>query len=116
MYPGPRRPGPEVAVLESSETSLDMLDGLELHHLTSQDGALYEILPGRHALGVSLFIVTIDPGGPGDVEKSANVAILCFDAQAGHTYVVGHVGRRANWRPSITDLASHAAVPFAPCS
>jgi hypothetical protein len=116
MYPGPRRSAPEVAVLENAETSLDLLDGVELHHVRSQDGARYEVLPGRHALGVSLFIVTVDPGGPGAVERSANVALLCLDAQAGHTYVIGHEGRRAAaWRPLITDRDSRAVVPFAPC-
>jgi hypothetical protein len=116
MYPGPRRAAQEVAVLESSETALEMLDGQDLHHLRSQDGARYEVLPGRHQIAVSLFIVSVTPGGPGDVEKSLNSAILCFDAQAGHTYFVGHVGRGERWRPAITDAQSHALVPFAPCS
>jgi hypothetical protein len=114
MYPGPRRPASEVAVLENAETALEMLDGLELRHAHSQDGVRYEVLPGRHALGVSLYVVAVDPGG-GDIERSANVAILCFDAEPGHSYFVGHVGRGPGWRPSITDRASHAVVPFAPC-
>jgi hypothetical protein len=114
-YPGPRRPANEVAVLENDETALDMLDGQELRHFTSQNGARFEVLAGRHMLAVSLFIVTVTPGGPGDVEKSPSSAVLCFEAQAGHSYLVGHDGHGAGWRPKITDRASHAAVPFVPC-
>ena len=95
-------------MLENWETSLDLLDGQDLHHVRSQNGAPYEVLPGRHLLGVSLFIIAVTPGGPGDVERSADTALLCLDARAGHTYFVGHEGRGARWQPLITDSGTHA--------
>jgi hypothetical protein len=115
-YAGPRRAAHEVTTLVSAETELDMLDRQRLYHVVAHDGGRYEILPGRHMLGVSLLIVSVTPGDPGEVEKSASTAVLCLDAQAGHTYFVGHEGRGAGWRPSIIDGDSHVAVPFAPCS
>jgi hypothetical protein len=105
-----------VAVLENLETAIDMLDGLQFHHIRSQDGARYEVLPGRHMLSVSLFIVTYMSGGLGDIERSSTVATLCLDAQAGHRYLIAHEGRGEHWQPLITDAVTHAPVPLAPCS
>lgn len=103
-------------MLECSETALDMLDGQEHSYARSQRGVRFEVLPGRHMLGVSLFIVSPIPGGGVDFERSDEVAVLCFDALAGHTYFIGHHGRGKTWRPLITDGGSNADVPFAPCS
>jgi hypothetical protein len=114
-YPGPPRPASEVAVFENSETSLDMLDGQTFTHIRSQNGERYDVLPGRHSLGVSLMIVSSGPYDA-DVERSSNTAIFCVDARPGHIYVLGHEGRGASWRPVITDEATRTVVPFAPCS
>jgi hypothetical protein len=114
-YPGPRRPAKEVAVLENSETAIDVLDGQPFEHLHSQTGARYEVLPGRHAIGVSLFISSVTPGIGADIEKSDTMASGCLDAQAGHTYIIGHEARGPDWRPVITDAATRARVPFYGC-
>ena len=92
MYPGPRRAAHEVAVLVSSETAVDLLDGTRFHHIHRQDGARYEVLPGRHQIGISLFIVTVIPGAYAEVERSPNEIIVCLDA---HITCVGPFKRHS---------------------
>jgi hypothetical protein len=114
--PGPGRRPQEVATLVNAETALESLDGQPLHHLRSQDGARYEVLPGRHEFGVSICIVSANPAGYADIERSPNTAVFCIDAQAGHTYVLGHEGHGVAWRPTVVDETTHTAVPLASCS
>jgi hypothetical protein len=116
MYPGPRRPAQEVAVLTNDDTAIDVLDGQEFMHLHSQNNARYEVLPGRHRLGVSVFAVSANPGGYGDIERSPTTIFVCLDAEAGHTYVVGYEGRGAGWRPIATDQNTRAPVPWVACT
>lgn len=115
-YPGPRRSAQEIATLVNAETALESLDGAPLHHLRAQDGARYELLPGRHEFGVSISIVSVTPGAYAEIERSPTTAIFCIDALAGHTYVIGHEGHGAAWRPVVLDEATRTPVPFAPCS
>jgi hypothetical protein len=115
MYPGPRRPAHEIAVLTNEDTAIDVLDGQELFHVHSQNAARYEVLPGRHLLGISVFDVKVYPGGYGDIERSPNTIFVCLDAEAGHTYVIGYEGRGVSWRPVATDRDTHATVPFVAC-
>jgi hypothetical protein len=114
-YPGPRRPAREVAVLENSETSLDVIDDRAYRDMLNS-GMRYEVLPGRRMLGVSLFIKSVIPGGDADIERSPNTIFFCIDALPGHKYFVTHVGRGAAWRPEVLDAATYLPVPFAPCS
>jgi hypothetical protein len=116
MYPGPRRSADEVAVLTNDDTAIDVLDGQAFRHVHSQNAARYEVLPGRHVLGISIFAVTVNPGGYGDIERSPNTIFVCLDAQAGHTYVIGYEGREAHWRPVVTDEKTRATVPFVACT
>jgi hypothetical protein len=103
-YPGPRRAANEVAVLVAHDTAIDAMDGqaLELH--VARKGARYEVLPGRHKLAVSLFVVRTSKD-VNDVERSSGAADLCFDFLAGRTYVIGREGAGFAWRPIVVDEA-----------
>ena len=105
-YPGPRRPRAEVALV--------LIDGTQLTHLDGQhtDTDRLEVLPGLHALWVALSD-DHPPGLPGFHTYSTRSMVLCFAAQAGHTYRARpvYVGRR-QWRPEILDETRGELVRF----
>jgi hypothetical protein len=114
IYPGPRRPENEVAVLVNHDTALDAFDDQPFEHAFSQKNARYEVLPGRHKLTVSLFAVRYQQDFT-DVERSHDEIDVCCELQAGHRYIIGREGAGYTWRPLILDEATRETVPQLRC-
>jgi len=96
MYPGPRRPRAEVALVQIDGTQLTRFDG----EPTETDRL--EVLPGLHALWVALDD-RHSPAGPGWRAYSVRSLVVCFAAHAGHAYRARPVYAGRQWRPEIVD-------------
>jgi hypothetical protein len=109
LYPGPRRPKSEVAVVETDATSIDSLDG---QHVGTTE--TIEILPGPHSIGIALLDVQV--GYVSSVAYSDPVKV-CFEARPGRTYRTrpGSLGART-WEPEIIDTTNQIRVKVRRCN
>jgi hypothetical protein len=109
LYPGPRRPKSEVAIIETDATSIDSLDG---HHVGTTE--TIEVLPGPHSIGIALLDIQV--GYVSRVAYSEPVK-LCFEAHPGRTYRTrpGSLGPRS-WQPEIIDTTNQIRVKVRRCN
>lgn len=104
MYSGPRRPEAQIAVIYSRDTRINYVDRKWVRDdLWAGSKAKYELLPGRHSVGISLekrqykVIYT-------KVQYSKTI-VLCFDAEAGRRYLALALLDGGRWIPRIVDDA-----------
>jgi hypothetical protein len=93
MYPGPRLPKDQVAVIEIGNVLLYSIDGNPVDTLGK-----VEILPGVHDLRASH-----NAAGYGE-----DLITYTFTAEAGHRYIFDadyKFGRQFAWRPWVKDTA-----------
>jgi hypothetical protein len=111
-YPGPRRPGHQVATLEGRDVAIDEVDGLILRGKTAR----LELLPGQRNLVIHLAWRRDIPGGSILISwrRRSEPVSICFTAVEGHTYVIEPVIENGAWTPFIADGASDK--PAAACA
>jgi hypothetical protein len=91
-YPGPRLPSNQIAILECGEdVAFFTLDGRSPSHETSFNKDEYEILPGKHTIGVRFFH-TVGAGRYRTSQFDSNDTLLQLDAIAGAHYIVKFFG------------------------
>ena len=83
MYPGPKRPAAETALIQQAGASIESIDWT-----AAPVGSAFVVLPGVHSMEVK--------PGPG-----AEAATVCFLARAGHSYRVAGDGAQV----TVTDPA-----------
>src|SRR4051812_8169360 len=84
LYEGPALPESQVAVLTSRETIIDKVDGVTVRDDASGPSARFELLPGEHQVGVSLYRAI--PGFLVSTVQRSSFIVVCVELQAGHTY------------------------------
>lgn len=82
LYNGPRRSSSELAYLVSDDSTISVLDGFQTPYSGGNFGR-YEILPGEHAVGISLNKVV-----GGGAYRASTPYTLCLNAEAGKEYRV----------------------------
>jgi hypothetical protein len=68
MYPGPKRPAAETALIKQAGASIEGIDGMKV-----PVGSQFVVLPGPHSV---------------EARSGAAMASTCFVARAGHAYMV----------------------------
>ena len=102
LYDGPRRPSREAVIIETNRTGLLALDGKRVGD--GRPGGRddeFEILPGRHKLGVALF--RSERRNIGTMMYFKNPVNICLDAQPGRHYVILPAKVQNGWMPVIQD-------------
>jgi hypothetical protein len=98
LYPGPRLPRDQVAVLEIGNVILYSVDGKPV-----DTTGKVEILPGVHDLR----------GNHNAPDYGETLMTYTFTAEAGHRYVFDadyHFGRHFSWRPWVKDTETGEIV------
>lgn len=122
LYPGPKRPDAEIAIIETDGMTVVAVDDQRAD--PGLGTSRYEILPGMHAVSVRL---SDDHPVNGDYTAGRRVSdfatAVCFKARENHKYLVRPVYSGASWRPEIIDenvpavIASKVTTAAAPdCS
>jgi len=113
MYPGPKRPDNEVAIIATDGTNLAEVDGDP-----EFVGNTVAVLPGRKRLSLRLD----DAQAPSDVATAAyshrtsrSEVSLCFVAKAGHRYVARPNYDDQAWRAEIVDQTIAELVTSEDC-
>ena len=116
IYPGPRRPSSEVAIIAAKGVTIVAIDGIYVLTMGSQ----FEVLPGDHMMLVQLKNVTpvaIVPVGRIVVSVAAvtrsGLMPFCVSAKPNHSYVLVPRAPRALVQPIIFDEPPNVPVP--PC-
>ena len=106
MYAGPRRPLAEVALIKSEDTTITAINRQRIDNVFR---GKYEVLPGVHVLAVKLRKVQAGVFSTTHYSSSGALAV-CFEAEAGTTYIalprLGH-GR---WQPQVVYASSRDSV------
>ncbi|HLK94030.1 MAG TPA: hypothetical protein VKZ18_29320 [Polyangia bacterium] len=116
IYPGPRRPSSELAIIAARDLVIDEIDGIDV----SRKGLRFEVLPGDHMMVVELakvtHVATIPLGrawlSVGSVSGSGPMP-FCVSAQRNHSYMVVPRSPGAVVQPIIYDETPNRLVP--PC-
>ena len=108
MYNGPRRPEEDIAVISSRDTRINYVDGKWVRDIWAGSNAKYELLPGLHAIGISLELRTFKVIYT-EIQYSKTIT-HCFDAHAGAQYQTIPVIRGKKWAPLIIDNVTGESV------
>lgn len=102
MYPGPRRPASELVTLETDRVLLWSVDGVAT--LRDSERAAFEVLPGLHAVAVTLHDVSNN-------RVTTRAQVFCFVGEAGHTYKTQPTYGGFIWRPELVDRTTRTIAP-----
>jgi hypothetical protein len=116
IYPGPKRPSRQLAIIEGRDLTIDEIDGIDVR----RKGLRFEVLPGDHMMVVELAKVTpvaVFPLGSrlvrvGAVTGSGPIP-FCVSAKPKHSYMLVPRAPGAFSQPIIFDETPNVAVP--PC-
>ena len=97
LYSGPTRPASELAVLASDDSTIAEVDAVKTPY-SGGNFAKFEVLPGEHAVGVSLNKVM----GYGRY-YATSLYTICLRADAGKTYRVRIEMQGYLWRAYMID-------------
>ena len=105
LYKGPSRPSSQIAVLTSQDTYVDRVDHLMVREHGMGNYSRFEILPGEHALGISLNQV---PGLFGTkIIRSYDYLVVCVELEAGHVYRTRPRITGDRWQPEVVDVTTN---------
>jgi hypothetical protein len=102
MYPGPRRPASELVTIETDRTLLPSIDGVATQR--DSERAAFEVLPGLHAMAVTLHDVSIN-------RVTRRAQVLCFVGEAGHRYRIQPTYGGFVWHPELVDRTTETIAP-----
>jgi len=111
LYKGPARPDAEIAVLVSKDTMIDRVDDRIVRDDGTGSRARFEVLPGRHRVGISLNHVV--PGFFWSTAQRSGYILVCVDLEAGHTYRTLASIDVDRWQPTVVDETAGRGVPIA---
>jgi hypothetical protein len=97
------------ATLETDGTVLESLDGR-----TTRLRSPVTILPGRHAIGLTLRD-SKDAAFATITYYSRGPLVVCFDARAGRIYRARPLMAHRRWEPEIIDTTNQTVVRTVPC-
>jgi hypothetical protein len=108
--PSARTAPPGVATLQTEDTKIDEVDGQPFSFATGSGQNGFELPPGPHELGVSVFVVQGGPDAFASDFRRSQVRVMCFDALPGHAYLTRPAGPVTRGVPELVDLTSGQVV------
>jgi hypothetical protein len=116
VYPGPKRPSSELAIIEASGVTIEQIDGIDVY----RKGSRFEVLPGDHLVVVE--IARVNPVGTFPAAGAwvsvrtvthSGAMPICVSAKRNHSYSVAPRAPGALVPPLIYEDPPNALV--APC-
>ena len=109
FYQGDARPESQAAVVTSSDTVVDEIDGNDVQQLRGRAKARFVLPPGPHVIGFSVHKVT--PGFFVTTTTGSNYLRVCLLAEPGAHYVTKALLDGDHWSPAIYEGQEDMPTP-----